>query len=659
MPRRSGVPKRAAELLVLLALAGAAPGQDLVLPEAPAPEASVEPVHPSWVDEAERLREDADRLEQRGGRRVELRVAVRRLAAALLEAPPVGDTRWLVLLRAQTISDRLGDLDAAVLGTSVDEPALLGIADALDTLATAPPNDAEDLDRALRDAFAPMVRALPADALPNVDPIDVNASMRVYLDAANGTGGGEPAGSLSRLAELLRFADGDAAYSPSAVRVVRALDGAASLLGASTLGDDVRGATLDTTARLVGSDPSDALDRLRSLGEVADLATLLVRVQRDDARQALATIAQEIAAGDEAGLARVRRAARLIEPALDTTLDDDPGVLRQLSTARRELVDRLASLRARALDAGGRVLTDPSASGDPAVLSLAQALVSAQDDVRTIDRFDAALREGPGGPVQSAYRRLAGRLTAIARSDTDMLLELAGQAVWIVDMPGEDELAAALSRSPDATLAGPVASLVGSGEDPGEQVEALARLLREARGAWADRWVDLDAPDPRVLAGLAAIRALLRDAGDLRRLEAIDERSLNALRWWQLEPGAAREIGRGAELTLGAQLRALLERDAGRAMRLAGTAGEQLAVGRVALAIADHADGSRHALAELALGAPDHHGHPAGERAAALAELCVRLRALRSSNGDQVSRDRVDELAAELADELADGLPGG
>ncbi|MEM9559583.1 MAG: hypothetical protein AAF995_04695 [Planctomycetota bacterium] len=670
MRRRFGVQKRWASIFAALLCAHGAVAQDLVLPEAPTREGAVAQPHPAFAAQAAMLREEADLLEQRGARRAALRVALRRLAAGLLQTPPVDGDAWRVILTARTIAGRSSELDAAIAGTGVDDARLaqaaLSIEDLLDSPGASPDNSPGNsravspdvLDRGLRDALAPLVRGLPVGVLATGEALDVQRVLEPFLQAS-----GAQRPGVEAVGELLGIGAEDAAYRASAARVLRVLGSASRLLrpgpGVEALPPGVADELVRAVVAVRGEDPPAALALLEGFALGADVSEALVG--EPGAGLGVGAALLQLVEGEATALPRLRLALRLAhaggdEPAADV------GALRQLEPARSALLDGYTQQRGRARTSAVRVLLDNTLLADPGVLALDRAVRSAAGDVGLIETLDARLRETGGGAVRAPYRRLAGRLGAITRENPDALLELARQARWIIDMPGEDELAASLSRSAGAPVIGPVGALAagGGGEPAIEQVESLARLLREARAAWVDAWVGLNRPDAGVMAGLGAIRSLLAGAGDVRAARALDERTLSASRYWQLEAGAIDEATRPAELTLSAQFRALLDRDAGRASRLATTADEQLALARAALAVREHAgETPGHVLGELAAGPADVLGDGLAPHAGALAELCGLVSAARSSVPGGPDPAEAQRRVIALAEAIAEALRGG
>ncbi len=525
---------RARELLSLAVLAASAHAQTLELGAPPEPPPGQSRALLALVDQ---LADEASRLGS-ADERARARAALRTLAVSIAPgaaSPP--ERAFAAALLARTIAARRADLDA-LIARAAPEDAWLAAA-LLERLAASPPERPGDLERRLRDALAPLARAVEGSPGPGWVPIE---------PGPRATPGEVPTPLAAPLARALDHP----AYAPSANRVLALLTQATSPLPAF-LTPQAR-ANLDAALENLAADLLNETARTEAIGRLERLAAwhaLLGQLVEDSRDQALASARQRVNAhlasgaglDDDPGPTRALRAAAEL-------LDDRPfeRVEQGLAAPHRPVRGRLGlrrhDYRRRLLEDLDRLLATPRPLTDPAVLARFDACRRAADALtalgtlsRTLTGVDPRSVDGPRPRLAPEYDALARRLLELARGlerdddadESSALVEaLAAWSSRHAEWPGEAAL-----RAGDAPLAAEMTRLAGAAP------EAILREIDRARARWLAAWVG--APSASQLRDADATAeaerpafALLHDAATLAPILR-GESPLRANEWPALE----------------------------------------------------------------------------------------------------------------------------
>lgn len=620
-----------------------------------------------------------------------VRAGARRLAAALIrsgeEAGERGSVRVLV---GRTMAGRIGDLDSLLTDrAALAEPTLHAVADELALLVAAVPPDDNEMDRAIRDAFAPLTTPAGAPGaaagwfvegergLPDAVALGRLADA---LDAVSGGG---------TLAERTRLASGWAAYARSAeAAAVAALDAHAAVESLPAwVTREARDRLRADLDRAMVALESGALapSAMASLRDLRTLASIAGRLDAIDAARPGSRQAREawlrLALADASDARRVGASPARIGAAMDRALSlvearaalpDETAVARQVRPALRSLSDAAREGEPRVLAVLASALEQPDPLTDPAIVAALNAQQRAIDDVRMLASLNRLLCEwaGSGAPGEAPVPETEPR----TREPTPVraMLPLAERVrVLGVDLsrPASREGALAELRTlgEAAPLLFDIPGLAELAGDPGERGwheatggrgEAIVRDAAAARAAWvesasSDRHADRRGADTERLRTLAATLAAQRDAASYLRLVASSSPMPGVAQSW---PGW--EVSSRGLVALGARVRA----DAPtRAVALRDDAPGALLAGRLErLGAARGLGARRDLLHEVALG-PPLAGSWLADRRGALASVCrYAEEAAHAAAGNEAGRaeellryvnDRARSLLASLPEE--------
>ncbi len=592
-----------------------------------------------------------------------VRSGARRLAAALIRAGEEAGERGSVrVLTGRTLAGRIGDLDSLLMErAALAEPTLHAVADELALLAAAVPPDDGEMDRAIRDAFAPLTTLAGAPG----------AAAGWFVEGERGL----PDGSrLGRLAETLgAMADGSSVPNDTAEAVrglaararlamawpafARSAESAAvAVLEAHAAVESLPAwATREARERLradlqramvgleSGALAPSAMATLRDLRTLASIAGRLeaIDVARPGSRQAReawvrlaladANDARRVGASPARIGAAMDRALSLVEAR--AALPDETAVARQVRPALRALSDAARDGEPRVLAVLASVLEQPDPLTDPAVVAALNAQQRAVDDVRMLVALNRLLCEwaGSGAPGEAPAPETEPRTREPA--PVRAMLPLAERVrVLGVDLsrPASRERALAELRTlgETAPLLFDIPGLADLAGDPDERGwheatggrgEAIVREAAAARSAWvesasSDRHADRRGVDTERLRSLAATLAVQRDAASYLRLVSSPSGMPGVAQSWPGWEVSARGLGvLGPRVRAEAASGALALREEAPAALLAGRL-ERLAAARGLVA-------RRDLLHEVGLG-PPRAGSWLADRRGALASVC-------------------------------------
>lgn len=451
----------------------------------------------------------------------------------------------------------------------------VSMADAFLHAAREPvPEDGTELDRYLRDTFAAVAGGLrpkhpagwltaepvdPALASPLAGSIGAWEELGVPEDAA---------GALRRLDALCEEASGWSAYAASAERIRRdvRLAGGVLSLEAPSLSAEARssvGYAFDRVCLEADDDLAGALEAFRTLGLIASTIRALGALPPSDrgvAYQAASAIIERSGATG-ADTDRCFRAARdalaLFESRSE--IGDEKTVVRQLRPAWRALDRRLDRIAGQTAGLLPRLLSDPGAMGDPAVLAQLARHRAAIDDMRLVQRSSDVLTRlldgSPAGveprgepvvarPWNGPARQLLSLGQALGSQASDEAavdaLRFACERIdRYASIPGEQSLRAAVaggSPSPWDRLSG------------NRHADLLAAIERQ-RELWIADLADNPAADSPLLEALTdacvGLHLLVALADALDRLPGDGRTSPGAIQAWpgfELSTGAWRAL---------------------------------------------------------------------------------------------------------------------
>lgn len=421
---RSRCSSAAALLLIVLVLPARAQTLDLGGGSAPVIDAST-----ASGELAAFLLSEADEIDARDEVPASLRAssAVRRLAAAMLaHGQSLGARGGPRLVIARTIVTHLEAIDAALAAGALAARAAL-LADDCLRLAADLPTAQHELDRALRDAFAPLTNALDASvpAWPRVDPPPKGAapSLASHVEAPP-----ERVVALSELDALLTRARSWPSHRASADRTAALVEDALPVLDPPAWIDpDVRLALAQVFDAAITDmrDPAladAAIESLDHLGAVRGFIAAVDTVEPITARRQARLRAQPLLAAIAEDPERVARACRIAERVILQATDERPLRLEAFlptfaGVAWRHAEAELGSATARLVDAMLERLDAPDPSTEPALLAAIRAQRQPRERLADLSRIGVYLtgvaptdEPSPRRPKILADRRLLGML---------------------------------------------------------------------------------------------------------------------------------------------------------------------------------------------------------------------------------------------------------
>lgn len=554
---------------------------------------------------AGRMGEEAERLEAIGTAPAKAQAALRRAARAIiLTGETAGEPGSIHIVTGATIAARLKALDERLADSDL-APSLAAIIADLDVLAGAVPGEPSPLDRALRDALAPLaleggwVAAEPGGRGP------WSAEEVARWAAIPGvTAGGMEA--LDSIAKLLAQTAELPAYRAGAEAIrgrVRAGAAAAAGLPAWVSGKELEecGHALDRALREIGAPATrDAgLKRLAWLAGVGRLCSLVDRLPSSNetrkVRDALLTQMSAVSRGgglDTRPIVNLERAIALALARGD--LGDERDILRQVRPAWRELWGDAVRSEQRIIGSLPRILEEPGALTDPGIVSLLSTHTRALEDLSGMRRASQVLGPRlagnvPSGPAvpgintsprENEHALAADRILALGqnmlrnegREEAREALRALGDGLiaWH-EFPGERDLRDAAPGSPISKV------LAGRERDLLAGIEKARRdwLLSWARGGDARS-------EGRLLDSLGTLLSLARDAVTIATLAGAHEGRAQTWPGWQLGGSARRALTEEIESEIQRLTPMVLDRDAAAAMPAIRKAHSDLAVQRLA-----------------------------------------------------------------------------
>ncbi|HRQ72708.1 MAG TPA: hypothetical protein PLU35_06745, partial [Phycisphaerales bacterium] len=592
-----------------------------------------------------------------------VRSAARRLAAALIRSGEEAGERGSVrVVTGRTLAVGMADLDLLLTNqTALAEPTLHAVADELAFLGAAVPPDDNELDRSIRDAFAPltMLAGAPGGAVgcfvEGERGLPEGATLGGLADALDALAAGGPlsedaARAVGGLSERIRLAAQWPAYARSAGAV------AAGVLEAHVAVESLPAwVTREARERMRGErdraimalmNASLAPSAMASLRDLRTLASIAARLDAIDAARSGSRQAREawlrLVVADANDVRRAGASPARIGAAMDralllvearAALPDESAVARQVRPALRALADAARDGEPRVLSVLAGVLEQPDPLTDPAIVAALNAQQRAVDDARMLVALNRLLCEWVGAgapgdapapeteprtrepapvramlPLAERVRVLGVELGRAASRDGALaeLRTLAETAPLLFDVPGLAELTADPNER-------------GWRDATGGRGDEIVRAAAAARAAWvesalSDRLADRRGADTERLRTLAATLAVQRDAASYLRLIASPAPMPGAAQSWPGWEMSARGLA-----ALGPRVRT---EAASRALALRDEAPGALLAGRLERLAAARGVGTRRGLLhEVALG-PPREGSWLADRRGALAAVC-------------------------------------
>lgn len=423
------------------------------------------------------------------------------------------------------------------------------------------PEGVVELDRYLRDTFAPVAGDLkpmhPAGWLP-AEPVDPGPVLPLADSIASWEELGVPeqaAEALRRLDALCAEASGWSAYAASADRIRRDVRRAAGVLSldAPSLSAEARAAlgyAFDRVCAETDADLAGAMEEFRTLGLIASTLPALGALPTPD-RGAAYKAASDIiersgATGSDTGHCFQAAKAALVLFESRAAIGDEKMVVRQLRPAWRAMDRRLDRIADQTAALVPRLLDDPGAMGDPAVLAQLAHHRAGIEDMRMIQRSSDALTrlldgspaalEPRGEPVvarpwNGPARQLLSLGQALGAQASDEVavdaLRFACERInRYASVPGEQALRAAVtggSSSPWDRLSG-------------NRHADLLKAIESRRELWIADFTDNPAADSPLLEALteacADLHLLVTLADALDRLPDDGRTSPGAIQAW-------------------------------------------------------------------------------------------------------------------------------
>lgn len=666
------MPKRwsnTAVLLVSLACAASAQSLDLGGGSAPSVDAST-----ATGELAVFLIAQADEIDARESPTDRLRASagVRRLAAALLDDASSQSARLAPRsLIARTIVAHLEALDTALASDALPPARAALLAQDCSRLAADLPGRQHELDRALRDAFAPLTIALGVSdsAWFTAGPASApNTSSLASLAA-------EPPARMAALAELdLLFIRARAwpSHRASADRAIDLVRAAAPVLSAPAWVDpDVRTALADAFDAAIADlrDPAladDALVGLERLGLAGAFIASVDAIEPVTVRRRARTRSMPLLAAFGSDPERAQRVCRAATETLAVASDADILALEPYLPTFARVAWRAAEAEwkdanTRLIDAMIEQFDAPDPTTEPAFLAAIRAQRQPKRLLEDIAAIGVYLTGVAPHPVDATPRRpavlrerrlLASRVLALGKAiaNTDTRDDAVRQLTDIAALVRASEPLAHEKRLRDlAADEGPgIDALNAATRDrPQRLFDALDELHKQALEQLEMK--DPAAPDSSAPEIIARARRL----SDL--LAAIDAGCIfTAVGRARLDPWAAWELTDRAWAELDDQLPAQLRSATVAALEGQPVNEESFAVVRLAAHYAarlpdpaDDTEPAAGALAQFALGVP-HAAALAAEHREPLAAICRDLEE-RTSARLRGENDRVAALGARAA----------
>lgn len=576
---------------------------------------------------AGRMGEEAERLDALGTVLASAQAALRRAARAIiLTGETAGEPGSIHIVTGATIAARLKALDERLADSDL-APSLAAVIADLDVLAGAVPGEPTPLDRALRDALAPLgleggwVAAEPGGRGPwSADEVARWAAIPGV------TAGGMEA--LDSIGTLLAQAAELPAYRAGAEAIrgrVRAGAAAAAGLPAWVTGKELEecGHALDRAFREMGTSATrDAgLKRLGWLAGVGRLCTLVDRLPSSNetrkVRDALLAQMSAVSRGGGLDTRPIDNLERAIALALARSdLGDERDILRQVRPAWRELWGDAVRSEQRIIGALPRILEEPGALTDPGIVSILSTHTRALEDLSGMRRASQVLGPRlagsvPTGPAvpginpslrDNEHALAAERILALGQ---DMLKnegrEQAREALRALgdgliawhEFPGERDLRDSAPGSPISKV------LAGRERDLLAGIERARRewLLSWARGGDARQ-------EGRPLESLGTLLSLALDAMTISALAGAHEGRAQPWPGWQLAGSARRALAAEIESELHRLTPMALDRDPAAAIQAIRKAHSDLAVQRLAARLERDLPAAAAPLLEVAGGPP-------------------------------------------------------
>lgn len=631
--------------IALLGAATLACAQDLDL-DVPEPAPGATTVHSILADT---LRENAAMLRMTTDEREDsARAALRELAAALIERGlrRAGDGADL-LIAGRTLGEAVETLDPAL--AQLGQMDRIALASDLRRLAATLPAEPDALDRALRDALAPLVNALGVDAGTGWIGLDAPAPDTATLSDRVDTGPVQSAPGLLRLIEEART---DPAYRPSADRLARRLlDAAAALEPADWVPDRIRDALAQRYAeavrQILGGNALLGAEELITLRDLAELIALL----------------GELPVNEHTELARVHAESMVLTPDSDArrkldaglriarlAVGEDPGTPPQSFV--RDLRPAWATLRQQGEDKRADLLPliadalRVGATTDPGALATELAARRVPERLEHLNALNAWLKQGldeNSAPVAHRdHRLLAERAGRMLREDNTDVWKLAAESQRFATLPAED-----IWRDPTTPIGGWIDTI-------DSLVPELPPAADRLRADWEDAWASDGQAGPasaELDAGVRLLR-LLEAIGDAERF---DRQGWALLSWpgWHHTEGTPLADGLVGDLEPLALLVAawtdplsdIDENDLQDAERQFAAVA---AVARLERLVRNagrlpHTPSARATVTQLGLGSPEHDLDPLSPHRSDIAELNRRvLEAVALAADDEVWPDALD-----------------
>lgn len=566
--------------------------------------------------------------------------SLRTLAAALLrDGQERGENGATRLLAARTLVRLLPDLDAALTEGRVPAPMCHLAADDLSRQAAALPVAQASLDRALRDALAPLTNSLVAPETPPALPsLAVEAQNHDGIDAA----------PFARLDELVAAGLVWPSHAASAARTHESVRRAMRVLAAPgwleaqarrSLAAGLTQSVTDLADRRIADVALLQIDRIALLADLVEqVDALRDGPLRRTATARVATLAQTLET-DPGGMARSARALLVVlsAPGVESLERKDPWMPTPVRVALGHELNALEEARQRLLSVGLELQDRSDPMIEPALLSALRGHRRARDSV--LDLFAIGTMLCGVEPVEGQsprtrprvlreYRRLSTPLLEAGRDLADpgrseqaraFIASLAGIARALDPLPGEDSLREAADAGSNMPSSRRELWKNLTGGRAGDLLDRIDQARQQVR-------IALGEEDP-VEQAAAAVTELHRFGSLLRSLEAADAlrsggpEAANASAYFELSGHAWNAAFGELEAQAAAATMAALEN---RAISEAG-----FALARLLAAIpAPDATARFHPL--LDFGSFNESGWP-GEHRMALAVICRNLEELASA----------------------------
>lgn len=512
--------REAAIVAVVAGVLGRASGQTLDLSGAPAP---VVDASTASSELASFLYAQAAEIRGRASTDPALAcaAALRTLAGALLDsAQELGEPASVRVVSARKIVRVLPALDTALTGGAVPAPMARMASDDLTALAANLPRRQEQLDRALRDALAPLTNALAGP---------VEGGPPESLAAMVPEGRGIDRTAFERVDAMLEGAWKFTSHAPSARRTHAA---AARAMGVLTVPGWMPAAARESLVRSLTEATGELLDAstadrgLTQLDRLGRFAAIVASVDgmRDEAVrrvaiERLATLAIELETSPNQAARAERAMSIVLREAEGANLEEVeawlPGPLRIAWRARQE---ELSAARERLVASMFELLDRSDPMIEPALLSALRAYRAARANVAAMGPM-AALLTGEAPIAGTSPRGRPRMLKAYGRLSSRLL-----EAGHDLSEPGKAEEAGAMF----ATLSGLARALepeageaaLGAGVDADGQ-SWWARATGGRAGAIVDRLEAVRATMREQVADVEQWAAAMEAATEVQKIKSL------------------------------------------------------------------------------------------------------------------------------------------